>query len=114
MLIFITSLCSANNKEQQNKALLFWKSNSLWETICLSINETGEPHQLSRCHLFWQLQDTLFTSAVECDTEGHLSFLWKEKSWQKIFLLLQNMIYLGTSQRCEREAAEQTGHMGSV
>lgn len=85
LLVFITSRWSLDNKLRQNKALLFLKCNSPWNPICFRLNETGMPYQLSRCHFFWQLQDTLFTSAEECSAEGHLSFCEMERQRRKYF-----------------------------
>lgn len=73
ILLFITSLRTLHNKLRKTK-LYFLKHNPLWKPICFSLNETGVPYQLSRCHFSWQLQDTLFAPVVECSTEGHLSF----------------------------------------
>lgn len=109
ILLFVASLRTLHDNLHKTK-LCFLKAQSLWKPICFSLNETGVPSQLSRCHFSWQLQDTLFTRVVECSTEGHLSFF--QKPQQKTFLLLQKVIYLGTSPRChifpsERQQSKQ-------
>lgn len=73
ILLFITPLRTLHDNLRKTK-LYFLKAQSLWKPICFSLNETGVPSQLSRCHFSWQLQDTLFTPVVECTTEGHPSF----------------------------------------
>lgn len=89
ILLFITTLWTLHDNLRK-KSFTFQKAQSFRKPICFTLNERGVPSQLSRCHFSWQLQDTLFTLFVECNTEGHLSWFEMKSHNRKHFYCYKN------------------------